>query len=44
VLDVAPQLTLYRPQVHETAHVLAAQERRQTTSLGNFVGWLNTKL
>jgi hypothetical protein len=30
--------------VHETARLLAAQERRQTKSLGNFVGWLGIKL
>jgi transcriptional regulator with XRE-family HTH domain len=41
---IAPQLTRYHPQVHETARILAAQERRQTKSLGNFVGWLGIKL
>jgi transcriptional regulator with XRE-family HTH domain len=41
---IAPQLTRYHPQVHETARVLAAQERRQTKSLGNFVGWLGIRL
>jgi transcriptional regulator with XRE-family HTH domain len=40
----APQLTRYHPQVHETARLLAAQERRHTKSLGNFVGWLGIKL
>jgi transcriptional regulator with XRE-family HTH domain len=41
---IAPQLTRYHPQVHETVRVLAAQERRQSESLGNFVGWLGVKL
>lgn len=42
--QIAPQLTRYHPQVHETARLLAAQERHQTKSLGNFVGWLGIKL
>ncbi len=41
---IAPQLTRYHPQVHETVRLLAAQERRQSDSLGNFVGWLGIKL
>jgi transcriptional regulator with XRE-family HTH domain len=42
--QIAPQLTRYHPQVHETIRVLAAQQRRQSDSLGNFVGWLGIKL
>jgi transcriptional regulator with XRE-family HTH domain len=41
---IAPQLTRYHPQVHETVRVLAAQERRQSDSLSNFVGWLAIRL
>jgi transcriptional regulator with XRE-family HTH domain len=41
---IAPQLTRYHPQVHETVRLLAAQERRRSDSLGNFVGWLGVKL
>jgi transcriptional regulator with XRE-family HTH domain len=41
---IAPQLTRYHPQVHETVRLMAAQERRQSDSLGNFVGWLGIRL
>jgi hypothetical protein len=41
---IAPQLTRYHPQVHETARVLAMEERRRSDSLGNFVAWLGIKL
>ncbi|MGH3829508.1 MAG: helix-turn-helix domain-containing protein [Pseudonocardiaceae bacterium] len=36
---IAPQLTRYHPQVHETVHVLAARDARSTASLRNFAAW-----
>ena len=36
---IAPQLTRYHPQVHDTVHILAAQDARSTASLRNFAAW-----
>ncbi|MGH3824067.1 MAG: hypothetical protein ACRDRA_14745, partial [Pseudonocardiaceae bacterium] len=36
---IAPQLTRYHPQVHETVHILVAQSARSTASLRNFAAW-----
>ncbi|MGB6164351.1 MAG: helix-turn-helix domain-containing protein [Pseudonocardiaceae bacterium] len=36
---IAPQLTRYHPQVHETVHVLAVRDARSTTSLRHFAAW-----
>lgn len=36
---IAPQLTRYHPQVHNTVHILAAQDARSTASLRNFAAW-----
>ncbi|MGH3773524.1 MAG: helix-turn-helix domain-containing protein [Pseudonocardiaceae bacterium] len=36
---IAPQLTRYHPQVHETVHVLAAHDTRSTASLRHFAAW-----
>lgn len=36
---IAPQLTRYHPQVHETVHVLAAHDARSTASLRNLAAW-----
>ncbi len=36
---IAPQLTRYHPQVHETVHILAARDARSTASLRNFAAW-----
>lgn len=36
---IAPQLTRYHPQVHETVHTLAIQDARSTSSLRNFAAW-----
>jgi transcriptional regulator with XRE-family HTH domain len=36
---IAPQLTRYHPQVHETVHVLAARDARSTASLRHFAAW-----
>jgi transcriptional regulator with XRE-family HTH domain len=36
---IAPQLTRYHPQVHETIQVLAANDARSTDSLAHFAAW-----
>ncbi|MCP2275219.1 hypothetical protein APR09_000766 [Nocardia amikacinitolerans] len=36
---IAPQLTRYHPQVHETVHALAVSDARSTHSLANFAAW-----
>ncbi|MGH3824382.1 MAG: hypothetical protein ACRDRA_16360 [Pseudonocardiaceae bacterium] len=36
---IAPQLTRYHPQVHETVHILAARDARSTVSLRHFAAW-----
>ncbi|MGH3924331.1 MAG: hypothetical protein ACRDTT_15955 [Pseudonocardiaceae bacterium] len=36
---IAPQLTRYHPQVHETVHILAARDARSTASLRYFAAW-----
>ncbi len=36
---IAPQLTRYHPQVHETVHALAARNSRSTSSLAHFAAW-----
>ncbi len=36
---IAPQLTRYHPQVHETVHALAARDIRSTGSLAHFAAW-----
>ncbi|MEU2042153.1 helix-turn-helix domain-containing protein [Nocardia niwae] len=40
---IAPQLTRYHPQVHETVHALAARDARTTNSLANFAAWCGVK-
>ncbi|MGH3875204.1 MAG: helix-turn-helix domain-containing protein [Pseudonocardiaceae bacterium] len=41
---IAPQLTRYHPQVHETVHLLAETDRRATDSLAGFARWIGTTL
>jgi transcriptional regulator with XRE-family HTH domain len=36
---IAPQLTRYHPQVHETVHILAARDAQSTASLRRFAAW-----
>jgi transcriptional regulator with XRE-family HTH domain len=36
---IAPQLTRYHPQAHETVHILAMQDARSTGSLRHFAAW-----
>ncbi|MBV8540391.1 MAG: hypothetical protein JO364_20075 [Pseudonocardiales bacterium] len=36
---IAPQLTRYHPQVHDTVHVLAARDARSTAGLRHFAAW-----
>lgn len=36
---IAPQLTRYHPQVHETVHSLATADSRTTNSLSHFAAW-----
>ena len=36
---IAPQLTRYHPQVHETVHTLATQNARCTSDLPRFAAW-----
>ncbi len=36
---IAPQLTRYHPQVHETIRALATTDARSTISPANFAGW-----
>lgn len=37
--QIAPQLTLYHPQVHDIVHILTAQDARSTASLRHFADW-----
>ncbi|MGH3929038.1 MAG: hypothetical protein ACRDTF_03575 [Pseudonocardiaceae bacterium] len=41
---IAPQLTRYHPQVHETAHLLAEHDRRAPDSLAGFARWAGITL
>ena len=41
---IAPQLTRYHPQVHETVHLLAETDRRATDSLAGFARWIGVTL
>lgn len=41
---LAPQLTRYHPQVHETLVVLAESDRRRTDSLTGFARWAGVRL
>lgn len=41
---LAPQLTRYHPQVHETVHLLAETDRRATDSLAGFARWIGVTL
>ncbi len=41
---IAPQLTRYHPQVHETVHILAARDARSTASLRDFAAWCGIRL
>jgi hypothetical protein len=41
---IAPQLTHYHPQVHETVHLLAETDRRATDSLAGFDRWIGVTL
>ncbi|MET0238161.1 MAG: helix-turn-helix domain-containing protein [Kibdelosporangium sp.] len=36
---IAPQLTRYHPQVHETVHALSSRDLRSTNSLSQFAAW-----
>lgn len=36
---IAPQLTRYHPQVHDTVHILAVRDARSTASLRHFAAW-----
>lgn len=36
---IAPQLTRYHPQVHETVYTLATQDARATSNLPHFAAW-----
>lgn len=36
---IAPQLTRYHPQVHETVQMLATNDSRSTSSLAHFAAW-----
>ncbi|WP_157228630.1 hypothetical protein [Nocardia brevicatena] len=40
---IAPQLTRYHPQVHETIHALAVSDARSTHSLANFAAWCGVR-
>jgi transcriptional regulator with XRE-family HTH domain len=42
--QIAPQLTRYHPQVHETLAVLAESDRRRTDSLTGFARWAGVQL
>ena len=42
--QIAPQLTRYHPQVHETVTVLAESDRRTTGSLTGFARWAGSQL
>ena len=42
--SVSPQQTKYHPQVHETARMLAATERRRSDGLAHLVSWLGVDL
>ncbi|MGQ0778403.1 MAG: hypothetical protein ACT4NY_29010 [Pseudonocardiales bacterium] len=42
--DIAPQLTRYHPQVHETIHVLTEAQRRVPDSLPGFARWAGITL
>jgi hypothetical protein len=41
---IAPQLTRYHPQVHETVHTLAIQDARSTGSLPRFAAWCGIRI
>ncbi|GAA0517872.1 hypothetical protein [Saccharopolyspora thermophila] len=41
---VAPQLTRYHPQVHETARAIALAERRESDSIAHFTAWLGIRV
>ncbi|MBF6080554.1 helix-turn-helix transcriptional regulator [Nocardia cyriacigeorgica] len=40
---IAPQLTRYHPQVHETVHALAISDSRSTHSLSHFAAWCGVR-
>jgi hypothetical protein len=40
---VAPQLTRFHPQVHETIQTLAVTDARATNSLANFAAWCGVR-
>ncbi|WP_028477035.1 hypothetical protein [Nocardia sp. CNY236] len=40
---IAPQLTRYHPQVHETVRALAANDARSAHSLANFAAWCGVR-
>jgi ATP/maltotriose-dependent transcriptional regulator MalT len=41
---IAPQLTRYHPQAHETVHTLAIQDARSTGSLPRFAAWCGIRI
>ncbi|MCA1672401.1 MAG: helix-turn-helix domain-containing protein [Actinobacteria bacterium] len=41
---IAPQLTRYHPQVHETVRILAETDRRATDTLAGFARWIGVTL
>jgi transcriptional regulator with XRE-family HTH domain len=42
-LRIAPQLTRYHPQVHDTVRSLAARDRHATTTLSRFAAWCGVR-
>ncbi len=41
---IAPQLTRYHPQVHESVHILATRDARSTASLRHFAAWCGIRI
>jgi len=41
--QIAPQLTRYHPQVHDTVRSLAARDRRATSTLSGFAAWCGVR-
>lgn len=41
---IAPQVTRYHPQVHETVQSLAVSDKRTTASLARFAAWIGIRI
>ena len=41
--QIAPQLTRYHPQVHDTVQTLAARDHRTTPTLSGFAAWCDVR-